>query len=271
MEALAQLSHWPTQGGRAVAAVVDANGVDRSRGSYDERFPWASVTKLATALAVLVAVEEGTLELDAPAGPPGSTVRHLLAHASGLPPDGETPIARPGERRIYSNTGFEVLGDVLGKAAQMPFERYLTQAVFRPLSMRATLEGSPASGLHGSLEDLVRLGRELLLPTLLAEETMGEATSVQFPGLVGVLPGFGRQEPNDWGLGFELKDAKSPHWTGARNSARTFGHFGRSGTFLWVDPDAELALACLTDLDFGDWAVEAWPRLADAVLAEGRG
>ena len=91
---------------------------------------------------------------------------------------------------------------------------------------------------------------------------------MQFPGLVGVLPGFGRQEPNDWGLGLELRDAKSPHWTGAHNSPRTFGHFGRSGTFLWVDPDADLALACLTDLAFGDWAAEAWPRLSDAVLAE---
>jgi CubicO group peptidase (beta-lactamase class C family) len=91
---------------------------------------------------------------------------------------------------------------------------------------------------------------------------------VQFPGLVGVLPGFGRQEPNDWGLGFELRDAKSPHWTGSRNSPATFGHFGRSGTFLWVDPDAGLALACLTDLAFGDWASDAWPRLADDVLAE---
>ena len=60
---------------------------------------------------------------------------------------------------------------------------------------------------------------------------------MQFPGLVGVLPGFGRMDPNDWGLGFELRDAKSPHWTGARNSPRTFGHFGGSGTFLWVDPE----------------------------------
>jgi CubicO group peptidase (beta-lactamase class C family) len=83
-----------------------------------------------------------------------------------------------------------------------------------------------------------------------------------------VLPGFGRQEPNDWGLGLELRDGKTPHWTGSRNSPRTFGHFGRSGTFLWVDPVAGIALACLTDLPFGDWAVEAWPRLSDAVLAE---
>jgi CubicO group peptidase (beta-lactamase class C family) len=73
-------------------------------------------------------------------------------------------------------------------------------------------------------------------------------------------------EPNDWGLGVELRDAKTPHWTGARNSPRTFGHFGGSGTFFWVDPDADVALACLTDLQFGPWALEVWPRLSDDVL-----
>jgi CubicO group peptidase (beta-lactamase class C family) len=81
-----------------------------------------------------------------------------------------------------------------------------------------------------------------------------------------VLPGFGRQSPNDWGLGFELRDGKQPHWTGIRNSPRTFGHFGRTGTFLWVDPDGALACVCLTDAGFGPWAQAAWPALSDAVL-----
>jgi CubicO group peptidase (beta-lactamase class C family) len=83
-----------------------------------------------------------------------------------------------------------------------------------------------------------------------------------------VLPGLGRMEPNDWGLTFELRDAKSPHWTGSRNSERTFGHFGASGTFLWVDPDAGLACAVLTERRFGDWAKEAWPVFSDEVLAD---
>src|SRR5262249_43427490 len=152
--------------------------------------------------------------------------------------------------------------------AEMPFADYLTEAVVRPLGMRAELHGSPASGLEGSIADLLVLARELQQPTLVAPETLAEATTVQFPGPAGVLPDFGRVDPNDWGLGFELRDAKSPHWTGTRNSPRTFGHFGGSGTFLWVDPDAGLALACLTDLEFGDWAKEAWPRLSEAVLAE---
>ena len=226
------------------------------------------MTKPVTALACLVAAEEGAIDLDEPAGPPGSTFRHLLAHASGLPLQGAGPIARPGERRIYSDHGFAVLGAALAAHAEIPFGDYLREAVLQPLALSARYEGRPGSGLHGSLDDLLALGRELLAPTLVSAETLAEATAVQFPGLVGVLPGFGRQDPNDWGLGFELRDGKSPHWTGARNSFRTYGHFGHSGTFLWVDPEVGLALACLTDLEFGDWAAAAWPALSDAVLAE---
>jgi CubicO group peptidase (beta-lactamase class C family) len=265
VEALRQVDAWPV--GRAAAGVARAGGVVAVHGD-DGTFPWASVTKLATAMATLVAAEEGAVELDAPAGPPGSTIRHLLAHASGLPLDAGAPIAKPGTRRIYSNAAFGALAAAVAAGAEMPFAAYLGEAVLRPLGLGALLEGSPASGMTGTLGDLLTLGRELLAPTLIAEETLAEATSVAFPGLVGVLPGYGRMDPNDWGLGFELRDAKHPHWTGARNSPRTFGHFGRSGSFLWVDADAGLACACLTDTPFGDWAKEAWPALADAVVAE---
>jgi len=185
-----------------------------------------------------------------------------------LPLDGDVPIAGVGERRIYSNTGFELLADLVAERAEISFAEYL-RAVLEPLGMsRTRLEGSPAWGAAGPPRDLVAFAESLLRPSIVAAETLAEATAVAFPGLAGVLPGFGRQDPNDWGLGFELRDEKSPHWTGTRNSARTFGHFGRSGTFLWVDPEAGLACACLTDLEFGDWAREAWPRLSDAVLAE---
>ena len=51
-------------------------------------------------------------------------------------------------------------------------------------------------------------------------------------------------------------------------SPRTFGHWGGSGTFVWVDPERAFALAVLTDLEFGDWAKEAWPRFSDAVVSE---
>jgi CubicO group peptidase (beta-lactamase class C family) len=122
--------------------------------------------------------------------------------------------------------------------------------------------------MRGTLHDRLAVVAELLAPTLVAPETLAEATEVVFPGLVGVLPSFGRMDPNDWGLGFEVRDGKSPHWTGTRNSPRTFGHFGAAGTFVWVDPDVGAACACVTDLEFGDWAKAAWPQLSDAVLTE---
>jgi CubicO group peptidase (beta-lactamase class C family) len=264
--ALDAVARWPV--GVAAVGVTSASASLAGTGPLDEPLPLASVTKLLTAMAVLVAVEEETLRLDEPAGPDGSTVEHLLAHASGLGLDGQR-LTIPGRRRIYSNAGFELLGQLLSAKSGMAFEVYATEAVLEPLGMKQTrASGHPAWGAVGTAGDLLALGRELLAPgRVLSPAMVARATTVAFPGLDGVLPGFGRQRPNDWGLGFELRDGKSPHWTGARNSPRTFGHFGRSGTFLWVDPDAGLACACVTDRDFGPWAAEAWPALSDAVLA----
>jgi len=253
----------------ACAAVVGAGGRDllALRGDGTLSLRWASVTKLVTALAVLIAVEEEALDLEEAIGPPGSTVRHLLAHASGLDFEEDRVHCPPGRRRIYSNRGFELLGALVGERAGMPFATYLTEAVLTPLAMAGTrLEGTPAAGLWGPLDDLVRLARELLDPTLVAPATLRAATTVAFPGLAGVLPGFGRQNPLDWGLGFEVRNGKSPHWTGESSSPATFGHFGASGSFLWVDPEAELACAVLSGRDFGPWCREAWPALSDAVL-----
>ena len=267
MEALRQIDGWeaPT----AAAGVVTATGHVATHGPASARLRLASVTKPMFAYAVLIAVEEGTVSLDELSGPPGSTVRHLLAHASGLSFDGEDPIAKPGTRRIYSNTGFDRLAAHIEASTAMSAADYLRLAVFEPLGMAtATLEGSPAAFGYATLDDVIRFAAELLRPTLLSPATLHDAVTVQFPGLAGVLPGVGRFAPLDWGLGFELRDAKSPHWTGAGNSPLTFGHFGGSGTFLWVDPVAGIACTALTDREFGPWALDAWPTLSDAVLAE---
>jgi CubicO group peptidase (beta-lactamase class C family) len=236
-------------------------------GPDDRTFAWASVTKVLTALAVWVAVEEGTTAWEEPAGPPGATVGHLLAHASGLAPDSDAILAEPGTRRIYSNRGFEVVADHLAARAGMSFRDYLQAGVIESLGLTGTrLQGSPAAGGAGPLVDLMRLGLELLTPRLVSTATVSVATSVAFPGLAGVLPGFGRQDPNDWGFGVEIRNGKQPHWTGRRNSPQTFGHFGQSGAFLWVDPVAELMVGFLGDRPFGPWAATAWPALSDAVL-----
>lgn len=268
VSALDAVNGWPASS--AAVVVVGPGGVLDAIGDLHRRFPLASVTKVLVAVAALVAIEEGSLWLDEPAGPAGATVRHLLGHASGLGPDGGV-LAAPGTQRIYSNAGFEELADMLGRATNMPFASYLTEGLLEPLGLGdTTLEGSPAHGGISTSDDLARLVGELLDPTLVDRATLAEATDVCFPGLDGVLPGFGRQRPNDWGLGFERRGQKSPHWTGSTNAATTFGHFGRTGTFLWVDPVAQLACVCLTDAGFGPWAVRAWPALSDAILAEHR-
>lgn len=266
MDALHQIDAWDVP--FAAAGVTRAGETIATRGDTSHRVRLASVSKPVTALATLVAAEEGVLDLDEPAGPPGSTVRHLLAHTSGLPFEGEAPIAPPGRRRIYSNQGFEALGGHLAGQAEMPFADYVRAAVVEPLALALDPEGHPGAGMHASLDDVLALGRELLAPRLVAAETHAEMVRVQFPGLDGVLPDWGRFSPLDWGLGVELKGEKIPHWSGSRTSSATFGHFGGSGTFLWVDPERRVACAALTTREFGDWAKDAWPRLSDAVLEE---
>jgi len=268
VQSLALIDDWPVE--HAAAGVVTADGTVRgTRGEGARRFPLASVTKPLVAYGALVGVEEEAIALDQSAGPEGSTVRHLLAHTSGLAFGEHRSVAQVGARRLYSSAGFEVLAATIEEATGIGFADYLHEAVLEPLGMSSTtLDGSPGHGATSTLDDMLRLAAELQAPTLLHPSTLAEATSVQFPGLNGTIPGFGHQKPNDWGLGFELRDDKSPHWTGTANSPRTFGHFGQSGTFLWVDPDAGAAAVALTDRDFGDWAKSAWPPFSDAVLAD---
>jgi CubicO group peptidase (beta-lactamase class C family) len=265
--ALAQVASWPASA--PAAGVTDATDTIAQTGAIDRRHEWASVTKLVTALCVLRLSEAGSLSLDEPAGPPGSTVRHLLAHASGLGFEGTDVLARPGQRRVYSNAGFNLLGALASERTGLPFAQCAAQTVFAPLAMsHSAIEGTPSAGGVGPLVDLLRLCRELLDPSIVTPATMAAATTVAFPGLDGVLPGFGRQNPNDWGLGFEIRDDKLPHWTGHSNSTSTFGHFGQSGSFLWVDPSRRLACAALAGVPFGAWAIEAWPVFSDAVIAD---
>lgn len=267
LRALAEIERWP--GRRHAAGAVGRDGVLGLRGDLDEVFPLASVTKLVTAFTVLRLVADGTVDLDEPAGPPDATVRHLLAHAAGYPFDGTEPMQPVGRRRVYSNTGFEVLAEHVEEVTGLPFRALVFDRTLAPLGMEQTaLDGSPAKDGRGTIRDLLRFAHELLVPTLLPPWLHAQATSVAYAPLAGVLPGFGRQDPNPWGLGLEVRGEKTPHWTGSRNAAATFGHFGQSGSFLWVDPVNDVALAGLADEPFGPWAAEAWPRLSDAVIDE---
>jgi CubicO group peptidase (beta-lactamase class C family) len=270
MAALDAIADWPVP--NAAAVVIGPSGVLAEYGDPRRPFRLASVTKPLVARAVQIAVEEGVVELDTPAGPPGSTVRHLLAHASGLSMHSEQVMAKPGGRRVYSNFGFRVAAETVQDKSGIEFGQYLGEAVLQPLGMAGTTLGGGAEvagyGAASTAADLALFAADLLRPALVSGELHADARSVQFPGLDGVLPGFGVQRPNDWGLGFEIKSTKSPHWTGEANSPVTFGHFGQSGTFLWVDPEVRVALVVLTDRNFDDWARQRWPALSDTVITE---
>lgn len=267
-EVLAAIDEWGAA--NAAAAVVGPAGIEARHGDPHRTFWWASITKLITAVAVLTAVDDGRIDLDEAAptpAPDGATVRHLLAHASGLAFDGTMVQGRPGTRRIYSNTGYDILGALVADRDDTDVAAALRGRVLDPLGMtRTTLVDRPSQGLHGPLDDLARFARELLRPALLAPDTWRAATSVTLPGLGGVLPAVAKLDPLDWGLGFELRATKAPHWMGTHNDPSAFGHFGGSGTFLWVDPALDRALACLTDRDFGPWALAVWPPFSDAVI-----
>lgn len=275
MQALHLVTTWPVD--HVAAAVITPAGVERI-GDADRTYRLASLTKPVVAWALMVAVEEAVVDLDeslpAAIGPEGATLRHLLAHAAGFGFDGDEPIAPVGRRRIYSNTGIERATDLLEASAGMPFDRYLREAVLEPLGMGATLRGSPAHGLTGTLDDVIQFVTEMQQPSLIADSTWSDVIRPQFPDLAGIVPEVGRFDPCPWGLGVEIRGNKAPHWTGRANSPTTFGHFGGSGTMMWVDPAADVAVVALTDRPFSDWrdeALERWPELADAVLAEAGG
>jgi len=272
MKAFELIESWPVK--NASAGWVNKSEIQEVAGDPDKQYELASITKLLFSLAILVAVEEGTLSLNQPAGPPGSAISNLLSHSSGLdmnsiPGKGENIKTDPGVKRIYSNQGFETLGHELEKASGMSFSDYFHEAVAEPLGLQKTrIHGSPARDAVSNVNDLLVVANELLTPKLISIQTLQKATSPHLPSLDGILPGFGNQKQNVWGLGFEIKGNKSPHWTARDNSPSTFGHFGQSGTFIWVDPLAEEACVVLTDCVFGPWAKEHWPTFSQTILEE---
>lgn len=252
------------------AAVLVTRGEEEiyREGQVDEPFAWASVTKLVTALAAHQAIERGLLTLADPAGPPGASVAHLLAHAAGLDPARDQVVSAPGKRRIYTNFGYEVLGATIEDAIGLPLDTWVYQEICGPLHMERTRFGtSAAHGMVGPAVDLVHLARELLRPRLLSATSHAAMVSPAFAGLPGVLPGYGRQRDNLWGLGPELKGEKSPHWLSSAHSPAAFGHFGRAGSFLWVEPQRGVAAVFLGAQPFGEVHVRHWPDLNAELLA----
>lgn len=260
---------WPVE--HHSVGYIDRRGTVHLHGDTERIYRLASVSKLMTAWAALIAVEDGSIALDDLVDDHGCTVHHLLCHAGGYGFESTRPIVSPGRKRIYSNTGYELLAAHVAEFVDMDFADFLREAVFEPLAMAtAVLEGSAAKDVQASLRDVAAFAAEMRTPSLIAPTTHVAATTAQFPDLDGVVPGFGSHSPCPWGLGPELHGTKHPHWMPSRAAASAFGHFGGSGTFVWVDPPTNIACFGLTDREFGAWAVEAWNHYGDAVLDEGR-
>lgn len=257
-----ELADWPEG---AAVVVVRPGGVVARHGSRAAR-EWASVTKLLAALAVLVEVDRGSLDLDAATGPPGSTLRHLLAHTSGLAFGDEQVVEQPGRRRVYSSAGYDVVARHVEARLGRDVPTLLSTTLGSMLD-RTTIDPGrrAATGARGTIDDLAVLALELVAPRDVPREVVARASTTAFPGLAGEVPGWGVHRVSDWGLGPEVRGVAS-HWMPEVLSPATFGHFGQAGSFLWVDPEREVGLGGLSPRPFGAWSKRVWPRLARRVV-----
>ena len=266
MDSVQRVQSWPVE--NAASAVVGAGGVRGAAGDGGRVFALASVTKLLSAYGVLLAVEEGAVELDHPAGPPGSTVRHLLAHASGLAFGEGKVMADPGAKRIYSNAGFEVLGESVGAQTGIAFADYLREGVFEPLGMSHTaLTGSAGHDAESTVDDLARFAAELLTPTLLAPRPWMRRPPCSSPALTGCCRATAAAAQR---LGAGLRDSRRQVAAldgRAQLAARHSGTSGSPARSCGWTPRAGRGVA-LTDRDFGAWAKPLWREFSDSVVAE---
>ncbi len=137
-------------------------------------FDLASLTKVvATTTAIMQLVEQGKIDLSAHVsdywpefkanGKAAISVRELMTHFSGLPPDLELkpewsgyetamkmivavqPIVSPGTRFIYSDINFETLGELVRRVSGQPLDVYCSEHAFKPLGMKDTRFKPPAA------------------------------------------------------------------------------------------------------------------------------
>lgn len=249
--------------------VANQDGIIHQEGAVDEIFELASVTKLISSYAALIAINRHQLSLLDAAGegaPAGATIRHLLSHSSGLPFEKGYLEQKPERHRVYSNVGIEVLARRVEEATGKEFHEFTRAQIFAPLGMQGIeFYGSPAWGARASAREMATLLHEWMHPTLIHPELFRAATTCQFSFLDGVLPGYGRQKRNCWGLGFEMRGHKDPHWLSQLHSPRSFGHFGQAGSFLWIDPSVQLGAVFLGDKRFCDEHREKWTAMNERI------
>ena len=233
-----------------------------THGDLDTPRPWASVSKMATALGAALAVAQGPVTFEDEVGIEGATLAHLLSHSSGLGLEESDARTAPGTRRIYSNHGIDLAaGHLAGSRGVGP---WLHDLVLAPLKMQSTrVVGRAAEGVVGATRDLAAFAREWVAPTLLTPARR-DVTATPFLGeLAGIVPGFGRFTPCPWGLGVEIRGNKN-HWMGDW-PPESFGHFGRSGALALVNVDEGLCVVATSTVAFAGWAHDLWPHWTSRV------
>ena len=273
--------------------------------TVDTIFDLASLTKpVATATSVLILWQRGLLELDAPVarylpefageGKEGVTVRHLLLHTGGLPAanplsdyaDGPEAalrriltcklIASPGERFVYSDLGFIVLGELVARLAGKPLDQFAAEEIFSPLGMsdtgfcpdpalrpriapteksgqeflrgvvhdpRAARLGGVAghAGLFSTADDLWKFAAMLLNRGTWGGRTILAPHALRIMTQPHGLPGCRGFRALGWDVQSPLSSNRSPEY-----SPFAFGHGGFTGTGMWVDPVNDLAVIFLS-------------------------
>jgi CubicO group peptidase (beta-lactamase class C family) len=303
----------------------------------------ASITKVvATTSAAMLLYQRGLLDLETPLGEllpgfvvgraPGGqarhvTLRHLLAHNSGLPGYVEffrtaaTPAAlfraclelpleaEPGARVEYSDPGFILLGKALEVCTREYLATWVRREVFQPLGLAATgfcppleardsippteedttfrhrriqgevqdehawlLKGAAGhAGLFSNVGDLLRFAREILAAESLDSARLdysGQETPRLFDRrTVEIFAERQGPEGSSRALGWDTPSADST--SGRHFSPRSIGHLGFSGCSLWIDLEARVAVAFLSNRTWPDRKSrlirQVWPAFHDAI------
>src|SRR5262245_39051552 len=142
--------------------------------TLDTIFDLASLTKVvATTTSVMILLEEGKIRLTDRVstfipgferyGKQDITVRHLMTHVSGLRPDvdlgdmwsgsekaielaiEEVPTSAPGERFVYSDINYFLLGDIVRRVSGATLDKFAHDRIFAPLGMKDTMFLPPAA------------------------------------------------------------------------------------------------------------------------------
>jgi uncharacterized protein YbbC (DUF1343 family) len=283
--------------------------------SLDTIFDLASLTKVvATTTSVMLLVERGKVRLNDRVatfipgferyGKADITIRHLLTHMSGLRPDvdlgeawtgsdtavalaiEEVPTAPPGQRFVYSDINFFLLGDIVRRVSGQPLDKFAKQEIFDPLGMKETTFLPPAS-LRPRIAPT-----ESCLPfawpcegaeTQMLRGVVHDPTARRMGGVAGhaglfstaadlaifcrmLLGGGGYHgarilsplavekmtspiigdDPNVRGLGWDIDSSYSSN-RGELLPVGSFGHTGWTGTSLWIDPLTDMFVVFLSN------------------------